>query len=60
MKIIVMAHKLRSFKFDIVNDNKTIYGGERGIRTLDSIATIHAFQALRLENSEEITTIIKT
>ena len=23
----------------------SIYGGERGIRTLDSIATIHAFQA---------------
>ena len=22
-----------------------IYGGERGIRTLDSVATIHAFQA---------------
>ena len=23
----------------------SIYGGERGIRTLDSVATIHAFQA---------------
>ena len=33
------------------------YGGERGIRTLDSIATIHAFQALRLEKSLGNTTI---
>jgi len=25
--------------------NMLVYGGERGIRTLGSIATIHAFQA---------------
>ena len=37
--------------------NILIYGGERGIRTLDSIATIHAFQALRLEKSIGNTTI---
>jgi len=28
-----------------------IYGGEKGFLTLGSIATTHAFQALRLENS---------
>jgi len=32
-------------------------GGERGIRTLGSFATTHAFQALRLEKSLGNTTI---
>ena len=29
----------------IVKEKIEFFGGERGIRTLDSIATIHAFQA---------------
>jgi len=38
-------------------ENNLVYGGERGIRTLGSIATTHAFQALRLEKSLGNTTI---
>jgi len=37
--------------------NILFFGGERGIRTLGSIATTHAFQALRLEKSLGNTTI---
>ena len=40
-----------TFCLKIVNGKYLINGGERGIRTLDSVATIHAFQALRLEKN---------
>ena len=33
------------FYWNIVKEKQLIYGGERGIRTLGSIATTHAFQA---------------
>ena len=33
------------FYWKIVKEKYLINGGERGIRTLDSVATIHAFQA---------------
>ena len=48
--------KFRKFK-DKINinfkkTNKTIYnGGEKGIRTLDTIARIHAFQACAFNHS---------
>ena len=31
--------------------NNTIYGGEKGIRTLDTFNSIHAFQASALNHS---------
>ena len=34
-----------TFCLKIVKEKQLIYGGERGIRTLESIATLHAFQA---------------
>ena len=34
-----------SFFFAPTKGKNLVYGGERGIRTLDSVATIHAFQA---------------
>ena len=36
---------------DLIKKKILIYGGERGIRTLDSIATIHAFQACAFNHS---------
>ena len=40
-----------TFCLKIVKEKQLIYGGERGIRTLDSVATIHAFQARAFNHS---------
>ena len=46
MKKIILEYLQECISFGVKKfDFKYYYGGERGIRTLGSIATTHAFQA---------------
>ena len=45
MKKIIQEYLQECINFGVKKFDFKIYGGERGIRTLGSIATTHAFQA---------------
>ena len=45
MKILIQESLQECISFGVKEFDFRFYGGERGIRTLGSIATTHAFQA---------------
>ena len=48
-------------KFNDLNNNNTffMYGGERGIRTLETVSCLHAFQACAFSHSATSPLLIK-
>ncbi len=57
MNILILEFLQECINFGVKKFNIKYLMAERGIPTLGSIATIHAFQALRLEKSLGNTTI---